>query len=90
MRDRLGASIAGAAFIAVSTSFPHGQTVESSSAVSIPQSTPAGPTASTIAGGVLAQAYGTRCASTVGICPIAPAPIGFYCQCGPYPGSVIP
>ena len=38
----------------------------------------------------LAQAYGTRCASTVGICPIDPAPIGFYCQCGPYPGSVIP
>lgn len=38
----------------------------------------------------LVQAFGTRCASEIGICPIVPAPIGLYCQCGPYPGTVIP
>lgn len=38
----------------------------------------------------LAQAFGTHCSSGVGICPIVPAPIGFYCQCGTYPGTVVP
>ena len=34
--------------------------------------------------------FGTRCSSNVGICPTVPAPLGSLCQCGPYPGYVIP
>jgi hypothetical protein len=47
-----------------------------------------------IAATVLAQSeqqpFGTHCASSGGVCDTLPAPIGYPCQCGPYPGTVVP
>ncbi len=40
--------------------------------------------------GQLAQALGFRCSTSVGVCPIPPAPIGAQCFCGSVPGTVVP
>jgi hypothetical protein len=38
----------------------------------------------------LAQAWGFRCQTQLGICPISPQPLGSPCWCGAAPGYVIP